>query len=151
MVFCFNIQFQNFQKSKIKLKKGPLIFQKKTAIRGTLIKKLYKTDPKKPPSPPQELDGGAQSAPNLKYSIKNYIVGQVLQKYTICYIGGSIFLNKFGNPIQNVDMTYFSELFGLKITAGNLRTIYTTELGRHKDQVLLIQFYHLPVAVCSVL
>merc|ERR1712101_85253 len=44
----FIIQFQNFQKPKIKLKKDPLKFQKlKTYIRRPQIKKFYKTDPPK--------------------------------------------------------------------------------------------------------
>ena len=46
--FWFKIQFQNFQKPKIKLKKDPLKFQKsKTYIRRPQIKKFYTTDPPK--------------------------------------------------------------------------------------------------------
>merc|ERR1712089_101823 len=44
----FKIQFKNFQKPKIKLKKAPLKFQKlKTYIRRPQIKKFYKTGPPK--------------------------------------------------------------------------------------------------------
>merc|ERR1712030_290395 len=46
--FLIKIQFPNFQKPKIKLKKDPLKFQKiKKYIRRLEIKKFYKTDPPK--------------------------------------------------------------------------------------------------------
>ena len=33
-------------------------------------------------------------------------------------------------------MSHFSALIRENVTAGNLRTLYSTELGRNKDQVL---------------
>ena len=49
MEFLFKIQFRNFQKPEIKLKKDPLKLKKKskTYIRRPQIKKFYKTDPPK--------------------------------------------------------------------------------------------------------
>merc|ERR1711895_56633 len=46
--FLFKIQFRNFQKPKIKLRKGPLKFQKsKTYIRRPKIKQFNETNPLK--------------------------------------------------------------------------------------------------------
>ena len=58
-----------------------------------------------------------------------------------------IFKNRYGNPIQTVDLTHFSQLAGIKTTAGHLRKIFTTELARNKDQVINVRYLYsyLPV------
>ena len=46
-----------------------------------------------------------------------------------------MFLTYTGNPVKRVNLAEFSNICGMKVVAGDLRKLYTTEIAHNPNQV----------------